>query len=422
MNINGIIAEYNPFHNGHAYQLSQAKEAHNADYTIVVMSGNFTQRGDAAIVDKYTRTKMALQAGADLVLELPVLYATASAEYFAAGAVSLLDKLGIVTHLNFGSESGNIDAILRLAKTLSTESEQIQQSIQAFMKEGLSFPKAREKAYQKSNLLSEAELEFLNQPNHILGIEYCKALMSRNSSMQPTTITRIGGGYNDTTISSGMASARSIREALENRVKADTLSVELPDATLENTMPSEAYLLLKECIMKKHIVTRTDFSQALYYKLVAEEAQGYEKYLDVNKELSDRIRNTLSQFKDWDGFIESLKTKELTYTRISRCLLHILLNITKDQMALAVSMDHVPYARILGFRKNAAPLLTQIKEHSSIPMISKLADAEPLLDDFGKQLLALELFAGKIYRSAKLRNSICDEKYENEFSTPIVIL
>lgn len=422
MNINGIIAEYNPFHNGHAYQLAQAKESNRADYTIVVMSGNFTQRGEAAIVDKHIRTKMALQAGADLVLELPVLYATASAEYFAAGGVSLLDKLGVVTHLNFGSECGDVDSILHLAQTLSRESEQVQQSMQSYMKDGLSFPKAREKAYQESNLLSTGELELLNQPNNILGIEYCKALLFRNSAICPTTIARSGSDYNDTVISSAMASARSIREALENKPHAASPSDGVADAAVENTMPLDAYLLLKECIAKKQIVSTSDFSQALYYKLIAEEQEGYEKYLDVNKELSDRIRNLLPAFKDWNGFIEQLKTKELTYTRISRCLLHILLNITKSQMELAVSMDYVPYARMLGFRKDSAPLLTLMKEHSSIPIISKLADADRILDAYGKQLLSLELFAGKIYRSAKLRNSICEESIASEYSTPIVIL
>ena len=197
MKVNGIVAEYNPFHNGHAYQMKHAKEATGADYTIIVMSGNFMQRGAPALLDKFTRAKMALECGADLVLELPTCYAASSAEFFAKGSVALFDKLGVTTNLCFGSECGNIDTLSRIAEIFYTEPEPYVESLRCNLKKGMSFPIARTWALlQYAPSLSD-DKDVLSSPNNILGIEYLKALMSRNSKIVPFTTTRVGADYHD---------------------------------------------------------------------------------------------------------------------------------------------------------------------------------------------------------------------------------
>ncbi len=412
MKVNGIIAEYNPFHKGHKFHIETAKAQTGADFTVVVMSGNFVQRGEPALMDKYTRAKMALLSGADLVLELPALFATASAEYFALGGVSLLDKLGVVDYLSFGSECGDIAGLRSIATLLHKNKEVIDEQIKEFLKQGHTYPKARALAIKNvistgisSDMLDTFE-NVLHSPNNILGIEYCKALLSLNSNITPTTIKREGAGYHDTKLDETFGSALSIRNALAN---GDELSI------LKSQIPEEFYALFEQMVLDNCTVDANDFSQALYYKLINECESGFEQYLDVTKEISDRIKNELCHYTNFTDFCQLLKTKDITYTRISRCLVHILLNITKMQMEQAIEQGIVSYARILGFRKEAAPLLTAIKQNGVVPLLSKLADAKEFLDEATLQALEHDIFCGKIYRGAA-------HWYPNEYSTPMIIL
>lgn len=435
MIVNGIVAEYNPFHKGHQYQLEDARRATGADYTVVVMSGNFVQRGAPAIIDKYTRTKMALSCGADLVLELPVYYACASAEYFAEGAVSLLDQLGAVDHLCFGSEEGSTDNLDVIARILAEEPEEYTMVLRDNLRKGLSFPTARMQAlitYDES--LKEKEA-LLASPNNILGVEYLKTLYKRNSSMKPYTTPRQGAGYHDIDSESQLASATAIRRLMTGQHTNPSSDIHL---TAEH-IPEEALGILhnehRDSLASHSFITENAFSAQLHYKLLSEASHGFTKYLDVSGDISDRINKHLYDFESFAQFTDLLKTKDTTHTRLSRCLLHILLGITNEHMTEYRSLGFVPYAKVLGFRKEAAPLLNTIKKNSKIPLITKLADSEQVLATFYEEaetdgniktsslalrMLSEDISINRIYESAVSLQTGCPMR--NEYRTPLVII
>ena len=411
MKVNGIVAEYNPFHNGHAYQLQHAKDATCADYTIIVMSGNFMQRGAPALLDKFTRAKMALENGADLILELPTCYAASSAEFFARGSVALFDKLGVVDNLCFGSECGNIEILSRIAGIFYTEPEAYAESLRCNLKKGMSFPIARTWALlQYAPSLSD-DKDVLSSPNNILGIEYLKALMSRNSKIKPFTTTRVGADYHDKRLGTNQCSAIAIRQSV-------AAGHDL--AYLVSQMPESAYELLCTSLAQQKPLFADDFSAALQYKLLLEYSSGYDCYQDISSDLSDRIRNTLSSFTGYTSFCDLLKSKDMTYTRISRCLLHILLDMTKEEFEIRKTQDYISYARVLGFRKDATPLLTEIKKNSSIPLITSLADARQTLPADALHMLDQDILRNQIYLgNLALKNQ---KEMMSEYRTPIVIV
>lgn len=411
MRVNGVIAEYNPFHNGHKYHLEESRRLTGADYTVVVISGNFIQRGDPALVDKHTRAEMALRNGADLVLELPTVYSASSAEYFATGAVSLLDKLGVVTHLCFGSECGDTVLLSRIAEILKEEPEEYVSELKAQLREGHSYPVARNAALIHYCPPLAADSRIFSSPNNILAIEYIKAIKNQNSKMEPVTLKRLGAEYHDSSFQSQYCSALAIRQAL-----ADGRSL----SSVAHYMPESAHALLSEKLVSGRGVCGNDFSSALYYKLLSEKESGFDKYLDVSADLSKRICKHLPEYKNFDDFCDLLKTKELTYTRISRCLLHILLNLTKEDMAVCSELEHTPYARILGFRKDAEPLLGAIHEHASIPLVTKLADAEKLLSEDIYPMLKQDIQISQLYYGVAA--GLTGSQPVNEYSIPLVIV
>lgn len=410
MQINGIIAEYNPFHNGHKYQMENARKQTNADYTIIAMSGNFMQRGTPALLDKYKRAEMALLNGADLVLELPAYYSASSAEYFATGAVTLLDKLGVVTNLCFGSECGNTEILQKIAAILSEEPAEYVALLRYYLHNGISYPTARTTALLQYEPSLSRYRDVFSTPNNILGIEYIKAIIRRHSRITPVTTLRVGSDYHDIRLGLNQSSARAIRQAVSDGQDIGCLM---------NHMPENAYQIMADSLKQSQPVFSNDLSSILHYKLIQEQSEGYERFLDVSSELSDRIRNNLYAFTDYDGFCNLLKRKDMTYTRISRCLLHILLDINTETMQSYRDMDFIPYARVLGFRKDSTPLLTAIKANASIPLITKLADAESILDEKAFAMLKRELQINQIYQSAA---TIKGASALNELSTPIVIV
>lgn len=411
MIVNGIVAEYNPFHNGHKHQLTNAKKATSADYTIVAMSGNFMQRGAPALLHKYRRTEMALSCGADLVLELPIYYALSSAELFATGAIALLDKIGVTTHLCFGSECGDVEVLKHIAQILAEEPEGFCDSLRYYLRRGLSYPTARTLAITEYDPSMCRYKDIFGSPNNILGIEYLKALLRRNSAIKPYTTLREGAGYHDIHIEQKQCSALAIRQAIFARQNTDFLSEQ---------MPEEAYKLISSHLAESSPLQSNDFSAILFYKLLSEASDGFTQYMDVSSDLSDRICKNLYQFKDFNSFCDILKSKDMTYTRISRSLFHILLNMKKDTLEQYRQMDYVPYARVLGFRKDAAPLLSAIKEKSSIPLLTKLADAKQILSPDALAMLEQDICMNRIYEGvASLQTN---QPMRNEFRTPIVII
>lgn len=412
MNICGIVAEYNPFHNGHLYQLQKAKELSNADYTIIIMGGNFMQRGTPAIMDKYTRAKVALSCGADLVIELPSYYSTGSAEYFALGAVSLLEKLGAVTHICFGSECGDIQLLQRFAGILSDESAEFQNCLQSHLRSGETYPLARTAALIQTAPELSAHISVLNTPNNILGIEYLKSIKKLDSPIIPLTTRRYGSGYHDMRLGINQSSATALRQALWSGVKVSELSSQLPP---------QSFKILEEYFQNNELIHLNDFSEILYYKLLAERDKGFTDYVDVSTALSDRICNHLYHFDGYEAFCDLLKTKEVTYSRISRCLYHILLNMHKNDLDKYINeLGITPYARVLGFRKESAKLLSEIDKNTSIPLITKLADASQILSESAYEMLKKDITVNDIYSS--IRASKAKVPMYNEYSTPIVIL
>lgn len=411
MKVNGIIAEYNPFHNGHKYQLTESLRRTNARYTVVVMSGNYVQRGAPAMINKFKRAEMALLNGADLVLELPALYATASAEYFSTGAVALLDRLGVVTNLCFGSECGDEQLLRQIAEILLEEPKAFTQSLKQYLRQGLSYPIARTEALIQNYPFLSQYTNVFSSPNNILGIEYIKAILKSKSSLAPVTVLRSGPGYHSRMSVNDQCSALAIRQALY--AGSDT-------AFLNNSMPAEAVTVLTEQLAAVGPVRSNDFSEILYYKLIMEKTAGYDKYLDVSSDLSDRIRSHVNDYRSFDSFCDLLKTKDMTYTRISRCLLHIMLDIRKSDMEKAKDIGTVPYARVLGFKKSSASLLTKIKEQGSIPLVTKLADAESLLDKAAYDMLRQDIRISQIYNGIMAHRA--DNSPVNEIAAPIVIV
>lgn len=413
----GIIVEYNPFHNGHKYHIEKTKELTGCDFLVAVISGDYTQRGVPAVIDKYARAKMALENGADLVLELPLFYAAGSAEYFAMGAVTLLDKLGVVDSLCFGSECGAIHVLSKIASTLLEEPVLYRSILQESLKKGLSFPKARSIALTAC-LPDPACAEAIVSPNNILGIEYIKAIEKRTSSIQPYTIQREGAGYHDELLltdiyedSPPKSSASAIRQSIDD---GDGLPC------IREHVPESVYELLCAAYLKSFPVKSDDFSLLLKYKLLLEENEGYTPYVDVLPDFSDKIKKNLYRYESFEQFCELLKSKDMTYSRISRCLLHILLDMKKDEFAHYVETGCIHYARILGLKKDAAELLHEIKIRSRVPLVSKLADTSSSLTETGLSMLQKEIQASHIYGSA-----VSDKfgtPFVNEYEKRMVIL
>lgn len=407
----GIIAEYNPFHNGHAYQIAKAKEMTGADYCIIVMCGDFVQRGAPALIEKYTRAETALRNGADLVLELPVYYALGSAEYFASGAVALFDKLGVTDALCFGSECGDINILSEFAQRLLVEDPLFKEVLDRYLRMGYSYPTARNAALHASAPHLTPYMHILSTANNILGIEYCKALSRRGSCIKPYTTHRAGSSYHDASLLNTYCSALAVREAIDN---SGTLT------DVRDLMPANAYDLLTEQFGKTFPVRADDFSLPLHYQLLTEQSSGYTSHPDIDHDLSDRITNLLPSYRSFTSFSEQLKTKNRTYTRIARSLMHILLQIKKDDLTAFQAEDYIYYARILGFRIDAAPLLTVIKAQSSIPLLSRLADADSQLSDNGRKMLKKDIYASQIYYSL-IKHKYPDTPFhDNEYTRPIL--
>lgn len=410
MHVTGLITEYNPFHNGHLFHLKKAKETTGADYTAVVMSGSFVQRGAPAVFDKYSRARAALLSGADLVFEMPAPFSTASAREFASYAVALFTALGAVDSICFGSECGKIEPILHTARLLNEESEPFKKRLQDFLKEGKTFPEARSAALAEEG---EEAAKLLSTPNNILGVEYCQAVLRQRSPLSCFTIKREGNGYHDPSLNGALGSALAVRQALQSGTDVQALRFLLPDPSFDSVCRSIPVFL-------------DDFSGLLNYRLLTE--QEPERYAEIRPELAARIKKLAPGFASFDQRIKELKSRQLTYTGVSRGLIHLILGIEQRQMDLFKEAGFAPYARILGFRKSAAPLLRRIKENSSIPVISKLAGAEKRLDPAGAAMLACEIQSSHLYQNVRCEKAASGAfpgrtaVFQNEYTQPVLIL
>ena len=407
----GLITEYNPFHNGHAYHIEKAKALTGADRAIVVMSGNFVQRGAPAVMPKHLRAESALRSGASLIIEIPVCFATGSADFFAQGSISLLNQLGCVDSICFGSECGDIHILKEIAQILTDEPAEYQTALRQALKRGASFPAARQTAL---SIYSDKYSEILASPNNILGIEYLKALAKMHSKMEPFTIQRIGAGYHDLDTDGQFSSATAIRSEMSQITEAKAPIEDTGLTRIQSKVPSSCYELMKRTYQSRYPVSSNDFSLLLKAKLLTETTDSLSHYLDMSPELANRILRLRNDFFSFEQFCDLLKTKELTRSRISRSLIHVLLGITNDW---AVTMkDPVPYARILGFRKNHADFLGLLKQTSVIPLITSPAKAT--LEDTAQQMLSLDLYASDLYES--VITDLYNTPFHNELTKQII--
>ena len=407
----GLITEYNPFHNGHAYHIEKAKMLTGADRVIVVMSGDFVQRSAPAVMPKHLRAESALLSGASLILELPVCFATGSAEYFAQGSISLLNRLGCIDSICFGSECGDLHLLKEIAQILADEPIEYQTALRQALKDGASFPAARQKAL---NIYSDKYSEILALPNNILGIEYLKALAKLHSKMEPFTIKRIGAGYHDMDIDGQFSSATAIRSDIYQLADVNSSSESLPLTHIQTQVPSSCHELMKKNYQTRYPVKADDFSLLLKAKLLSETAGSLSHYLDMSPELANRILRLRNDYLSFEQFCDLLKTKELTRSRISRSFIHVLLGITNDW--LTAMKAPAPYARILGFRRDHADLLGILKRTSDIPLITSPARA--VLADTAYQMLELDIYASDLYES--VITDLYGTPFHNELTKQII--
>ena len=402
----GIIAEFNPFHNGHKYLIDTVRNLTSADYVVIIMSGAFTQRGTPAWMHKYDRTRIALNCGADCIIELPTSYSTATAETFAYGAVTLLDSLKCIDYLAFGSECGDIDVLSRVADELLNPTDEYKNRLALELSKGLSFPLARANAMKSYK-------DILNQPNNILGIEYIKALKTIQSSITPITISRKGNGYHDLT-NSTLPSSATIRNMTLQNEDSD------PVASLQDMVPSKALEIMHRYINLGETISINDFDDIIHHSLLCSDVQKLSNIQDINLDLANRIINNLPEYTDISSFILKLKTKELTYTRISRSVIHILLNMTDLTHNADGQLVSCPYAKILGFKKQSQPIMHQISLCSKLPLITKSADASKLMDADAYRVFEATIRADRIYNIVS--NKKAHTHHNDEYKLSPVIL
>lgn len=390
MRVLGIIAEYNPFHNGHLYQLKQSIEQLDADFVVAVMSGNFTQRGEPAILSKWTRAQMAVECGIDLVLEIPFVFACNNAEYFAKGAIGILNGLGCVTHLSFGSESGELHDLIRVADFLSNEGQAFQASLKKHLEKGLSYPKARQEA--TTDCLGEPAAALLREPNNILAIEYLKQLKMTKSDIIPFTVKRKGVGYHELKPNGNIASASAIRRILE----------EQPDNDLSDYLPEGGFNILRSALIEQCERISLKQMEHNYYKIVmAKILTMSEKELSqifsIREGLENKLKGAVRNAQDLNEFKQQILSKRYTATRINRILIHLLIGLTREDVLSITESLHL-YGRVLGFNQKGANLLKQIKKSkkTSLPCITNVNKQINGSEEYLK-LLSYDFIASDLY-------------------------
>jgi predicted nucleotidyltransferase len=380
----GIIVEYNPLHYGHVYHFEQSKKAAAADAAIAVMSGHFLQRGEPAIINKWARTEMALRMGADVVIELPVAYSCQPAEWFAYGAVSILDATGVVDSLCFGSESGDIELLHRLAKLFSHEPEPFRQEIKQQLKRGINYPAAYTAAVDRFISLDHGDPELqraLAQPNNILGLHYLMALERLGSRIQPLTIARTKAGYHQTDITDKqIASATAIRRLLLEGRSLHKISSYVPPYTSE--------VLEREWKAGRAPMHWERFAIPLLQQLVSRPVDQLSNFYEVNEGLEHRIMQALPKLSSGDSegvtiekLLTLIKTKRYTRTKLQRTLLRILLQHTKEMLDTSRLSQGVPYLRVLGFSDKGRQLLKKMKKTAKAPIVTNVTrEPSPFLE------------------------------------------
>ena len=401
MTILAIIAEYNPFHNGHLYQIKKAKELTKADFVMVIMSGNFVQRGTPAIADKYTRASICTKEVADLVIELPYVYSTGSAYDFAMGAVSIIEKLGVVDYLCFGAEADSPDVLKKLSDIVYEETPAYRECLKKHLSKGLSFPAARQSAI--SDVCNVSDAHILSEPNNILAVEYLNALKRLNSKIKPVIIKREGALYHDTEISGSICSATAARDFILSHMDDEDFDIN----SLDNCLPKSTTDILKQVYRMSFPISSeslTPFLQSAMISGIPEDT------VDSNSILIQKI-SKIRPYCSFNDIASELKSKDITRSRINRFLCHAILGYRNCEREVFAKNGYAFYANILSFRKDSSKLIRRITEKSSIPVITKKADFEKTINDYDILHEAALLMWDKDKKATDLYNSLIYNTY-----------
>jgi len=378
MNLLGLIVEYNPFHNGHKYHLEESIKLTNASHTIAVMSGNFVQRGEPALMDKWTRAKIAVDNGVNLVVELPLINSISSAENFALGSIELLDSIGLVNNIVFGSESDNIETIDKVASFLVNESHDYKILLQFFLDKGLSFPASRELALRKLG-----KIDNRLSSNDILGIEYVKAIKKLNSSINYSIIKRQHVDYHSTELVNSFSSATAIRNWIFNK---DFLDV-------RTSVPVESYNYIENY---SNFAFLNDFYDILRYSILLKSSNDLSDIYEISEGFENRIITAIKQSNTMGEFLDNIKTKRFTMTRIKRILMNILLDVTKSDVE-NFDLIHPKYIRVLAADKKGLEILRILNDNEDLSIITNLSkfksDDQLLLKQLSYDLKSSDLYS-----------------------------
>lgn len=401
----GIIAEYNPFHNGHLYQIEEAKRKTGAEYVVAIMSGNFTQRGNTSLINKWAKAQMAIENGVDIVIELPTIYSISSAENFAEGAIKILDSLKIVDTLCFGTETEDFAALNNIANILYNEPKEYVAILNHELGKGISYPKARENALMMYLNDIKRYANILSGSNNILGIEYLKALKRLKSNMKPYPIQRKKVYYNDDRIIDEFASSTAIRKLVATEQYDD----------LRKVMPRNSYSILKEEIRKGNFVLDLiKYEKEILYNLRKMSVREISEIPDVTEGLENAIKNAASSCNSLIEFVNIVKSKRYTQTRIQRILLYVLLGITKKDMLNSKKVT--PYVRVLGFNAKGREMLSDICNiNPKIQMITSVKKyTDQNVNKVLKEMLEKDIFATDIYTLGYENESWANLDYTNK--------
>ena len=383
MNVAGIVAEYNPFHNGHLYHMESARKITNCEAVVVVMSGSFCQRGEPAIIDKFSRAEAALQCGADLVLELPFCFAVQDAGGFAKGAVSLLSRTRVVTDIVFGSESGNLEALSKMAHVLVKQPPPFPELIHKELKKGLSFPNARKKAllafFQATSELNPQDVLSIEKSNDILGLEYVKALIELSLSMKPHVVKRVGANYLSSKFSGTFSSATAIRESILCG-RWDNVSQSVPEKSLN--------IILRELNEGRGPVALRNMESLILSSLRLKSRRELENIYGFSEGLEKRFIKCAAKAGTLEEFFKCVNSKRFTLSKIKRLSLFSFFNLDREFMEKS-NKEGPQYLRVLGFNTKGQNLLSKMRKRSEVPVISVCSSyrkiIEKALDDTSRR-------------------------------------
>lgn len=415
MKVLGIIAEYNPFHNGHLYQLQEAKKTVSPDYVICVMSGDFLQRGEPALFDKYTRARLAISGGIDAVYELPSYFACGSAEEFANASILSLKQLS-VTHLAFGAECDDLSLLKEIAIATSSENTLFRSLLRQKLSEGMTYAKAYSQAFCEASItISSKSAAILEKPNNLLAICYLRAIQKYAPFIEPVLVPRKKAGYHDLNIQDTIASASAIRNHIqEKNPRRGTPEYD----TLLGVLPFSSGRLLPVHEDQLQYIRRSDFDSMLRFQWQNQTPALTKETYDFPLELANRMHRRGSIFMGFEELVADLKTKKYTYTRISRALIHLLLSMRQSLFLTAKQNGYIFYVRLLGFRISAAAFIKYQRENCQVPCIQKVSEKNLLLNQdtcpIGCALFEADLHASDIYRLAwyEKYNQVLPSDYE----------